>query len=134
MKWLSLVVLAVLALASQTEPALASNTGTVTLIPLSSLHAGVASAISRCNKPAALDGEMYVDVPNIDILQGVTGTTLVRIDLNAKGVLTGESLFSSSGNPWLDRAALASPKAARFIPEMMNCTAVGGSYLYEVDF
>jgi TonB family protein len=115
-------------------PAFAAEQGTVTLIPLNSLNTGVASAATSCNKAAALSEEMYVDVPDIAILQGVTGTSLVRIDLTAKGTLAGEALFASSGNPWLDRAALASPKMARFTPEIVNCSAVGGSYLYEVDF
>jgi protein TonB len=134
MKWLFLSVLAVVCLASQTVPAFAADKGTVTLIPLSAEHAGIVSAPSKCNKPAAIDGEMFVDVPAIASLQGITGTTLVRIDLSATGALSGEALFESSGNPWLDRAALDSPKAARFIPEMVNCTAIGGSYLYQVDF
>lgn len=134
MKWLSLVVLAVVAIAAQTEPAFASTTATVTLVPLTSLHTGVVSVSDRCNKPAALDGQAYVDLPEIPALQSVSGTTLVRIDLTAKGTLAGEALFATSGNMWLDRAALDSPKTARFTPEMVNCAPVGGSYLYEVDF
>jgi TonB family protein len=133
MKWLSLLMLATLCFAAQTVPAFAS-TGAVTLIPLNSLHTGLVSGPDKCNKPAALEGEMSVDVSDVAILQDVSGTTLVRIDLTAKGTLGGEALFKSSGNAWLDRAALQSPKMARFTPEIVNCAAVGGSYLYEVYF
>jgi hypothetical protein len=134
MKWFCFLVLAALTLATQTVPAFAGDKGTVTLIPLTSLHTGVVGAPSKCNRPAAIDGEMYVDVPEIASLQGVTGTSLVRIDLTATGALSGEALFETSGNPWLDGAALQSPRMARFIPEVANCVPVGGSYLYEVAF
>lgn len=134
MKWLFLSVLAALCFASQTVPAIADDKGTVTLIPLTPVHTGIVSASAKCTRPASIDGDMYVDAPKIAALQGATGTTSIRIDLTATGVLAGEVLFETSGNPWLDRAALESPKSARFIPEMANCTAVGGSYLYEVNF
>ena len=134
MKWVLLLALAALCFTSQTVPAFAADKGTVTLIPLTSLHTGVVGGSDKCNKPAAIDGEMFVDVPTIASLQGVTGTTLVKIDLTATGALSGEALFETSGNPWLDRAALASPRMAQFIPGMVNCEPVGGSYLYEVGF
>jgi TonB family protein len=134
MKCLFLLVLAAFGFATQTVPAFGADKGTVTLIPLTGVGTGVVSGSSRCSKPAAIDGEMYADVPKIASLQGVTGTALVRIDLTAKGTLSREALFETSGNPWLDRAALESPKTARFIPEVANCVPVAGSYLYEVDF
>jgi TonB family protein len=134
MKWCFLLVLAVLAFLTQTVPAFAADKGTVTLIPLTALHTGVVSAPAKCNKPAAIDGEMYVDVPKIASLQGVSGISTVKIDLSATGALAGEALFASSGNPWLDLAALDSPRTARFTPEMVNCAPVAGSYLYQVDF
>jgi TonB family protein len=132
MKVLSILALAALGLATQTIPAFGSTTATITLIPLSTT--GLVTASDRCNKPAAVDGDAYVDVPEIATLQSVGGTTLVKIDLTAKGMLADEALFESSGNVWLDRAALESPKMARFTPQVANCTSIGGSYLYEVEF
>lgn len=134
MKVLLVFTLAALGLASQTVPTFAHGTGTVTLIPISAVGTGLVTAGSRCNKPAAIDGDAYVEEPAIAMEQGVSGTALVKIDLSAKGALAGEAMFESSGNPWLDRAALESPAMTHFTPEIANCTAVGGSYLYRVDF
>lgn len=132
-KCLAFLAFAALNVLAQSLPE-ASSAATVKLIALASPHAGLVSAPQPCNKPAAIVGDAYADMPAIASMQGVTGTTRVRIDLTFAGNLSGIALFDSSGNPWLDRAAVSSAESARFTPEIANCEPVGGSYLYEVDF
>lgn len=129
----SVLAYTALALIVQALP-VPSTAATVTLTPLGPKHVGTMSIADRCNRPAAIDGDEYADLPTIALLQGATGIAQVRIDLAATGALEREMLFSGSGNPWLDGTALSSAKSAKFTPEIVNCSPVAGSYLYEVDF
>ena len=58
----------------------------------------------------------------------------MRIVLDARGRLTGQSVLSSSGNRYLDRAALVAARLSRFSAEVRDCAPVGGTYAFMVDF
>jgi TonB family protein len=116
------------------QVAASTSAHTIYLLPLSATGVAVSSTGKRCFAPAAVDGEAYWQAPMIAAEQGVGGIVQVRIDLNSAGTLTNEGIFASSGNLFLDDAALRSAVLTKFVPEVANCERVGGSYLYEVDF
>jgi TonB family protein len=91
-------------------------------------------AIETCDAPAGVYDHPYYDLPPIADELGARGTAVVRVDLSATGMLVHEELYSSSGNWWLDDAALRSARLTRFTPEVIGCHGEAGSYLYRVDF
>ncbi len=89
---------------------------------------------NACVAPAGVYDHPYYDRPPITDELGAHGTAVVKIDLSATGMLAHEELYASSGNWWLDDAALRSARLTRFTPEVIGCRGVAGSYLYRVDF
>jgi protein TonB len=63
-----------------------------------------------------------------------SGTAIVQIDLNADGTLQNATIVKSTGDPTLDRAAKKFVATQRFAPEVRDCQAIGGTYLYQVDY
>lgn len=118
----------------------AAVAGAITLAGLvvSPVHAstsvGVTAACSKPARVAALSGQMLADTPTIAEEQNVQGITTLRVDLSPAGTLLSENVFTSSGNPALDNEAMRSARLASFSPEVRDCSAAAGSYLYTVDF
>jgi len=113
-------------------------TVSITLKPLHSQTAksplvGVTALCANPNRDARV-ASVFFEMPAIAEGQGATGTAGIAIQLSETGSLISESIFQPSGNPNLDRAALLSARMSRFVPEVSNCSAVGGSYLYTVTF
>jgi len=104
------------------------------LVPLGPVHVGVMTYKAGCNAPAAIDGTPFFEMPAIAAEQNIGGTAQVKIDLTSSGSLAASSLFASSGNRWLDDAALLSARMTRYTSETVNCEHIAGSYLYEVEF
>lgn len=127
-----LAMTAALMLAASAVPSLASTS--VSLVSLTPAHVAAVSHRPGCDAPATVDDMPFVEAPRIAAEQGVTGTAQVKIRLTAAGKLAASEMFSSSGNPWLDEAALLSARMTRYSAELVNCERVGGSYLYQVDF
>lgn len=73
------------------------------------------------------------DVPE-DQLNGFSGTAKVKVDLDASGAVVGTSIYESTGNMQLDRAAVSAARESRYAPEERDCKNVAGSYLFTVDF
>jgi TonB family protein len=110
---------------------------TITLTPLVLGQAYPPVLVNTCaspNIPASIAGYAFYETPSIAAAQGVTGSASVKIDLASNGGLVSNSLYASSGNPWLDAAALRSARMTHFTPELRNCQHVGGTYLYTVDY
>ncbi len=63
-----------------------------------------------------------------------TGTALVKIDLSADGTPVSASIVKSTGDYTLDRAAKELVLSEKFAPEIKDCVAVPGSYLYQVEY
>ncbi len=61
-------------------------------------------------------------------------TAMIRVDLDATGRVTGVSVYRSSGSPELNNAALDAARASTYAPEVRDCRAVPGSYLFKVEF
>jgi TonB family protein len=95
------------------------------------------SGNASCSAPhtdAALRGMPSYEMPTIAEEQGASGVSVVEIDLNANGTLAQYRLAGSSGDRWLDQAALRTARMSQYQPETQNCAPVAGSYLLEVDF
>ncbi|GAC1420297.1 MAG: hypothetical protein NVSMB5_12670 [Candidatus Velthaea sp.] len=74
------------------------------------------------------------DFPEIARNMGATGTTYVKVDLAANGGVVNTSIFQTSGNAFLDRAALVAARRSSFRPEIRDCSPVDGTYLFAADF
>jgi TonB family protein len=113
--------------------ALAATAGaaTIRLVPLTGPT--VAATLSSCSAAASVNAAPAV-LPQIAAEQHVAGVTAVRVTIDRRGTLTGASVLSSSGNAWLDRAALGTARLSRFTAELRDCERVGGEYAFLVDF
>ncbi len=113
-----------------------ANAATITMTPLQRSPGESHAASRSCGSdhPAGFTGSALVDYPEIALRQGVAGETRVRIDVNAQGTLRYAAVDRSSGNPWLDRAAVAAARSLRYTPEVANCEPVAGSYALRVQF
>jgi TonB family protein len=100
------------------------------------------SSTSSCSRPNVQARMDEISVPNVaplvrEAFLGVypwDGTTNVRVSLDKSGALYGARIASSSGNPWLDRAALDAARHARYAAAIVDCAPVGGDYLIVVQF
>jgi TonB family protein len=109
----------------------AADAATLRLIPLAP---SVGTSVGCVAAPASIAFAYPADLPAIAAGQNVTGITSVRIDLDASGRLTRSSVLESSGNRWIDRAALRAARLSRYGAESRGCTQVGGVYAFVVDF
>lgn len=74
------------------------------------------------------------DRPQLAEDEGATGRVQVRVDLAPSGAVVTAKVYVSSGNAALDAAAVTAAMHARYAPANDGCTAIGGSYLYVVDY
>ena len=74
------------------------------------------------------------ETPPIAAQDYLTGTADVQVDIDANGSTIGAYIMKSSGVPILDRAALKAARESSFQPEVRDCAAVAGSYIFQVDF
>jgi TonB family protein len=110
----------------------AAGAATVRLVPLS--PPSIAASITCTAVPASISAAAPAELPTIAAEQNVTGITEVRIDLDAAGRLTKSSVLASSGNRWIDRAALRAARSSRYSAEVRDCAPAGGAYAFVVDF
>jgi TonB family protein len=59
---------------------------------------------------------------------------VIRVALADTGATRNATIFESSGNQFLDRAALLAAFQQTYSPQIVGCQPVGGSYLITVDF
>ncbi len=114
--------------------AAAASAGTVRLVPFGAQTAAVTR--NACSAPSAAASAFAApaELPEIAVQQHVTGVTAVRVDLDARGNLGIASVLESSGNRYIDQAALRTARTARYSAEVRTCERVGGSYALIVDF
>lgn len=115
------------------SPAMAQ---TVTLQPITSSEPRTIVNTRTCARPnaeAAVDFALF-DTPTIAMLQGVSGTTTLRIALDENGALRSASLVQSSGNVWIDRSAMSTAYTSVFNPKIQNCDRVSSAYLYQLSY
>lgn len=110
----------------------AAAAGTARAGPTMTLTPIVALASNIADVPATTD--ITFDSPQFCRDARISGTTLLHIDLDQKGMLLGTFVTKSSGSPWLDRAALTAARSASYRAERQNGVAVGGAYQLAFDF
>ena len=87
------------------------------------------------NADAAIKGTaVEPDYPDVAREQGATGTTQVKVTLDAVGSVTEATVYKSAGNPSLDQAAVKAARATAYVPEIVNCVKTAGSYIFRADF
>jgi protein TonB len=74
------------------------------------------------------------DTPESARERGATGTATVRVDLAETGAVRGVAIAQSAGDPSLDAAALDAARRSTYAPEIEDCSARPGSYLFRVEF
>ena len=113
-----------------------ANAATITMSPLPSAQAGTIATVTSCatDRAASLAGPAASDEPGIAREMGIAGATQIRIDLAPNGRLRASDVFVSSGNRWLDGAALATARTLHYRPEIRNCAALAGTYALTVRF
>lgn len=84
--------------------------------------------------PARTIQAVTPDIPALAQLEGLSGTSVVRVDLSDTGGVSGAYVAVSSGSSILDRAAIRTAKSMVYAPETRSCRAVPGSYAIQVEF
>src|SRR5579872_732507 len=72
--------------------------------------------------------------PEIAFEQGVEGDSLVTFNMALNGSVSQVKLAGTSGNRWLDLAAVNAVKRTQFAPAVHNCSKVAGEYGVRVIF
>ena len=75
-----------------------------------------------------------VDIPANARGEGTSGTTHVRVDLDAGGVVKATTITSSSGNTGLDLVAETMARTAQYTPATHACKAVASTYDFTAKF
>lgn len=88
---------------------------------------------SAASSNASLSYASPVDMPAIAKEMGFSGTASIRIDIAPDGALVAARVAESSGNPWVDKAALAAARATTYRAATVDCAPVGGAYLLIAD-
>ena len=65
---------------------------------------------------------------------GVSGTTRVRVSLDANGEVQNAAVVDSSGSGSLDLVAVSMARAAQYSPAQHDCKAVASDYTFSVKF
>ncbi|HTX59752.1 MAG TPA: TonB family protein [Verrucomicrobiae bacterium] len=100
--------------------------------------APTAAAVAACMNgdiaPAVIESPPPPDIPVDARAEGTSGTTVVKVQLDAGAAVTGTTVLQSSGNPALDILAVAMSREARYSPALHACKPTPGTYEYSVKF
>ena len=107
---------------------------TVRLIPSTGITVAPSLSCGVPAVPAALTNVYEPVVPPIAEAQHAAGVTNLRIELDKAGHLARADVITTSGNRWLDEAAIASARLSRYRSETRNCESIAGTYVLAVDF
>jgi len=65
---------------------------------------------------------------------GATGRVTVKVDLLPSGAVASVVVYRSSGDDYLDGAALRAAALSKYAAELYRCLPISGTYLFVVDF
>ena len=92
-------------------------------------------AVRRDREPQLIaSSQVMPRYPAAALRSGETGTVMVEVDVDSKGVPTDVSIENRSGNRELDRAALSAVKQWRFQPALRDGTQVASTVMVPVQF
>lgn len=66
--------------------------------------------------------------------EATSGTTRIRVSLDAQAAVVGTTIIASSGNPSLDLVAVAMARAAAYSPALVHCKPVAATYAFTAKF
>lgn len=118
------------------EPTAPGNTGTTGgVIGQSVVPEGPpAPACSDPNVDAKTIVAISPDAPASAYGGATDVTAMIKVDLDATGRILGVSVYRSAGSLELDQAAMQAARQSTYSPELRDCQAVPGSYLFKVEF
>ena len=90
------------------------------------LHATVPASILATPPPPAIALPVRADA--------TSGTTRVRVQLDAHGAVIGTKIVASSGNSSLDLVAIAMARAAHYAPALAACKPIASTYAFSAKF
>lgn len=94
-----------------------------------------APANRQCNRDATTTTAAPPDYPEAARAAGLGPTMVsVRVYLSPKGTISELRVANSSGNVYLDQAAIRAAAQSTFSPRIKNCKPTFGLYLYKVTF
>jgi TonB family protein len=91
---------------------------------------------ATCDRPDVAARTIVVADPEMPIMareRNVTGTVDVRVDLSETGAVRSVSI-ANTPDAMLDQAALDAARRSTYAPEIVDCKAQSGSYLFRVEF
>ena len=106
----------------------------VLVLPLAAAATTPIFAQTAGSADAKIIGTVTAEYPELARGQGIKGTALVQVDLLSSGEIAEVSIAKSTGNRWLDEAALRAAREAHFDAETRDGKRVAGTYLLEVRF
>jgi protein TonB len=93
------------------------------------------AACAKSDAPAAVTQEPpQPQVPNAARTQGTSGIVTIRVQLDARGDVTGTQVSQGTGNSSLDLVALGMARAAAYAPATHDCKPIASEYAYSVRF
>lgn len=105
----------------------------VTSVPASAAGASHSTCSTQA-AAAAITTHVPADYPLIAAEQNVSGNALVKVDLEPTGTVRDATIAQSSGNEFLDEAALLAARQQTYSPQIVDCRPESGSYLLGVEF
>lgn len=113
-----------------------SNTGPPATVPGTATPAPTPTrpACAVPNASAQTTQKVTPDMPEIARQMGASGTAQVKVSLDANGNVTNASIYTSTHNAALDKAAVQAAQQSKYRPDIVNCVPTAGSYLYVVTF
>lgn len=89
-------------------------------------HTDIAAAVTVSPSPP--------DIPTAARASGTSGTTLVNVQLDASGRVTGTNVTQSTGNSSLDLVAVGMARDAQYSAALRDCKPIASNYTYSVKF
>jgi len=89
-------------------------------------------ACSNPNEPAHTVNVVAPEQP--DDASVLPATAQVEVTLDAAGRVLDTSIYRSTNEMALDRAALLAARQSTYAPALVDCQPTGGQYLFRVDF
>ena len=124
---------------ASTLPAPVANEGTAAVAATAPAKKATTSkrtpAVRRDRDPQLIaSSQVMPRYPAAALRSGETGTVMVEVAVDSKGVPTNVSIENRSGNRELDRAALSAVKQWRFQPALRDGTQVASTVMVPVQF
>ncbi len=114
-------------------PASAATTLGLTAVQVADIGRDQVTVARHAVVPARIE-RAFVDVPAFDELAHLPRHAVVLFTIPATGGVKELSIYTSSGQHLFDQAALRGVADGKFRPEIIDGTAVGGTYLVNVDY